>query len=320
MINNAWDDHFIAALYEKYPKRSLLIQVLSDLLCLEREAVYRRLRKDVSFSIHEIVKISSEWNISLDKISGIHSGQILFMMQPMNYISPSEDELKYLRQIIDAINHFKDFPKTEFMNVCNKLPRQLLANYPYLNQFYLFKCNYQYGEDSKVIPFSQIITSQAKMELDIDYSNAIKHVPCSNFIWDRMIFNFLANSVLYFHSIHLITDNEKELIKKDLYELLNYMLDVANKGCYPESQCKVNLYISQLNIDTNYSYTYTPEANICFIHAFEKSEFYTYNQQMVEKFRNWMQLKKRTSIQISEVDERSRIDFFSKQLQLIDEL
>jgi len=320
MINNAWDDHFIAALYEKYPKRSRLIQVLTDLLCLEREAVYRRLRKDVSFSIHEIVKISSEWNISLDQISGINSGQILFMMQPMNYINPSEDELNYLRRIVDALNHFKDFPKTEFLDVCNKLPRQLLAGYSYLNQFYLFKCNYQYGENNKVIPFSETIVSKEKAELDMDYYKAIKMVPTSHFIWDRLIFSDLVNDILYFHSIHLIADNEKELIKRDLYELLDYMLDVANKGCYPETQNKVNMYISQLNVDTNYSYTFTPEANICFIHVFDKYEFYTYNQDMVEKFRNWMQLKKRTSIQISEVDEKSRIEFFSKQLQLVDKL
>jgi len=34
----------------------------------------------------------------------------------------------------------------------------------------------------------------------------------------------------------------------------------------------------------------------------------------------WMQLKKRTSIQISEVDVKSRIEFFTAQRQLVESL
>jgi len=41
---------------------------------------------------------------------------------------------------------------------------------------------------------------------------------------------------------------------------------------------------------------------------------------MIENFKAWMQMKKRTSIQISEVDERSRIEFFTTQRRLIETL
>jgi hypothetical protein len=41
---------------------------------------------------------------------------------------------------------------------------------------------------------------------------------------------------------------------------------------------------------------------------------------MVEKFRKWMQLKKRTSISISGMDEKSKMEYFAKQRQLIDSL
>jgi len=320
MNNEVWYDNFIQALYEKYPRRSHLILALKELLIIEREAVYRRLRKDVLFSIHEIVKIASEWHISLDKFTSINSGQIPFLMQQINYIEPSEQELKFLREIVQALHYFKDFPETEFMDICNKLPRQLLAGYKYLNQFCLFKWNYQYGDKKKVVPFSQTIVSAEKIKLDKEFYQAIKLIPNSNFILARMIFDDLINDILYFHSIRLVADEDKELIKNDLYSLLNYMLDVADKGYYPETQNKVNLYISQLSIDANYSYTFTPKANICFIHAFEKFEVHTHEPEMVENFRVWMQLKKRTSIQISEVDERSRIEFFAKQRLLVDRL
>ena len=104
MKNEKWNDCFIKALYERYPQKSQLMQALADLLHIEREAVYRRLRQDVVFSMQEVVKISAAWNISLDRITGIQSGLVPFFMQPVNYLEPSEQELKFLRNIICSIN------------------------------------------------------------------------------------------------------------------------------------------------------------------------------------------------------------------------
>ena len=320
IVNEVWYDNFMQTLYEKYPKRSQLLRALMDILHQERETVYRRLRQDVNFSIHEIANIASAWNISLDKMIGINTGEVSFQMRKMNYIDPSEEESLFLQKVIQGINYMGNFPEAELMDICNKLPRQLIAGFDFLNQYYLFKWMYQYGNENEVVPFSQTIVSNEKSQLTADYYKAIKQVPTSNFILDRFIFEYLINDILYFHSIYLITDDEKALIKKDLNALLDYMFEVAYKGCYPETQNKVNLYISQISIDTNYSYVFAPDANICFIHVFEKFEIYTFNQEMVKNFINWMQLKKRTSVQISEVDEKSRIEFFTRQRQLLDKL
>ena len=315
-----WYDGFIKALDERYSKRSKLIQALVDLLCIEREAVYRRLRKDVSFSIYEIIKISSAWNISLDKITGLNSGQIPFFMQPVNYIEPSKQELNFLREIIQSINLLKDFPDTEFMDICNRLPRQFLAGYKYLNQFYLFKWKYQYNSEKKPFTFSQATISEEMKLLTADYYKAIKNVPQSNFIFDHSLFNYLVCDIQYFYSIQMITGEEKELIKKDLNSLLDYLFEVTTNGCYPETKNKVNLYISQLNIDTTFSYTFTDQINICYVHVFDKYEIYTYDAEMVSNFRTCMQLRKRTSTHIMEVDEKSKMEYFTKQRQLIDTL
>jgi hypothetical protein len=179
---------------------------------------------------------------------------------------------------------------------------------------------YQYTSDREEIPFSQIQISDEKLELTKDYQRVIKYVSNNSFIWDPQIFEYLINDIKYFHSIYLITDEEKELIKQDLFNFLDYLLKIATAGCYPETGSKVTIFISQLNIDTNYSYTLSPEANICFVHVFEKLEISSFNSEMVDNFKAWMLLKKRTSVQISEVDQRSRIEFFAKQRQFIETL
>jgi hypothetical protein len=78
-------------------------------------------------------------------------------MREINYINPSEEEVNFLLFIIQSINFLKNFPETEFLDICNKLPRQLIAGYEILNKFHLFKWMYQYGNEEEIIPFSKII-------------------------------------------------------------------------------------------------------------------------------------------------------------------
>ena len=320
MKNVVWYDCFLEALYARIPKKTLLVEALMDLLHLEREAVYRRLRNHVPFSINEIVKISSEWNISLDDITGNSSEKISFHMQLIDYVDPSKQEWRFLQHIVQSIKNLKDFPDTECMDICNKLPRQLLTGYGYLNQYHLFKWMFNFGNEKKPVPFGQVIISEKMQQLTAEYHQAVKSVQNTNFIFDRMIFEHLVNDICYFHSINMITDEEKELIKKDLFALLDYLMDIATHGCYPETKNKVNLYISDLNVDTNYSYTYTNQLSICFVHVFDKYEIYTLNSEMAANFKIWMRLKRSSSIQISEVDNRSRVEFFTKQQRIVDML
>ena len=320
MESKTWHDIFLDALHKKFPNKMQLTKELMQLLELEREAVYRRLRKEVSFSTQEMAKIVTTWSISLDEISGINSEQFSFQMMPMNYLKPSKEEQSFMKDIIKSMLLFQKEPNAEIMDICNKIPHSLLAGFEYLNRFYFFKWKYLYGNDTTITPYSGVTFSKTEKRLMADYYNAIKHIPNSSFIWDHQIIEYLLSDIRYFHSIYMITDAEKALIKKDLYALLDYMFDVANKGCYPETQNKVNLYISQLNVETNYTYTLAPHANICFVIVFEVYEIFSFNDEMVSKFMSWMQLKKKTSIQISEVDAKSRIDFFKKQRKLVDNL
>lgn len=318
--NNMWYETFLEVLYKKFPKKTKLTKALIDLLDLEREAVYRRLRKDVFFTIHEIVKIASTWGISLDEIINVNSDQYSFQMRQVNYIDPSKEEQFFLREVIKSIDLLQNAPEAEFLNICNKLPRLLLSGYEHLNHYHLFKWKYLYNGDNEALTMSNVIISDEKKQISKAYFEAIKNVPTTSIIFDSKIFEYLISDIQYFHSIHLITDREKELIKEDLQDLLNYLLQVADKGYYPETKNKVNIYISQLNVETNYFFASSPETSVCFVIVFEKNEVYSVNSEMVSNFINWMQLQKRTSTQISEVDEKSRIEFFTKQRQLLESL
>jgi len=316
----SWYDIFIEYLYEKYPKKAQLAEEMINLLCIEREAAYRRLRKEVVFPAHEIVKIASAWNISLDEIVGINSGLVPFQLQPLNYLEPSKKEMINLQKRVKAIEHLNNTTNSEYMEVCNKIPRPIYINSMTLYRFKIFKWAYQYNIDEVYRPYSKIIIPEKICQQFEKYHKSIKNTTTSSFILDQMIFEHFVYDVKYFHSILLITDEEKELLKERLHFTLDYLNEIANKGCYPDTQKKVNIYISQLNINTNYSYYFTEKLKSCRIHAFGKFDICSYDTNMVANFRNWSNLNKRAAVQISETNEKNRIDFFSKQRKLIDSL
>ncbi len=319
MVNKVWYDRFLEALFKKYPQKSKLTEALMDLLSLEREAVYRRLRNDVVFPASEIIKIASAWNISLDEIAGVNSNEILFKTQLWNYLNPSEEELNYIRYLNEESEYVRNFPNVGYIEISNRIPRMWTSGFSYLRKFHLLKWMYQYTNE-KTLPFSQIVFPKMLAELSSSYYRIAKNMRNVSFILDNNILSDLVSDIHYFQSVYLITDEEKELIKKDIFALLDYVWKIAEKGCWPETSNKVNLYISHLSIDTNYSYYYSDSIEFFCVHAFALSGIKTTNSVMVENFKNWMQSQKRASIQISEADERNRIEFFKKRRQLIDSL
>jgi len=320
MKEHTWYDAFVELLQDKYPKKAQLTYEIMDLLYLEREATYRRLRKDVAFTANEIATIANAWNISLDSIIGVNSGKIPFQMLPINYLNPSPKEFANLQKRVKMLEHLQTDPNSEYMEVCSRFPRPLHIGFSALYRLLIFYWAYQYHTDESQKQFSKVIISDNIKEEFDRYKKLSVHVKDTSFILDEMVFESYVNTIKYFHSVLAITDSEQELLKNELYQLLDYMMEIATIGCYPETNNKVNLYISQITVDTNYSYFYTDKLKTCRINAFGKYDVASYDTTLVENFRKWMNLKKRTSIQISEVNEQKRIAYFTKQREIIDSL
>ena len=65
-MNNALKDGLIRAMKDKMPGGNNLASALTEILCIGKEAVYRRLRGEVAFTFNEAAVISRELGISLD--------------------------------------------------------------------------------------------------------------------------------------------------------------------------------------------------------------------------------------------------------------
>ena len=64
----------IRAIRETAPSGENLANALMDILCIGKEAVYRRLRGEVTFTFEEAGIIAHHYSLSLDRITGTVSG------------------------------------------------------------------------------------------------------------------------------------------------------------------------------------------------------------------------------------------------------
>lgn len=67
MITNELNTGLVNAVKEKLPSKENLANTLMDILYIGKEAIYRRLRGEVPFTLAEAAVISRKLGISLDK-------------------------------------------------------------------------------------------------------------------------------------------------------------------------------------------------------------------------------------------------------------
>ena len=146
MKNDLLYENLVTAIKDKFPGRGVLTNKLADLLMLEKEAVYRRLRGDVPFTIFEIATIAAKLDISLDHIIGCSSGKSRpFQMKMVNFLNPSEEDYEMLENFVNELRYLKDDPNSEVGGALNILPQSLVLGYRHIYRFYLFKWIYQCG-------------------------------------------------------------------------------------------------------------------------------------------------------------------------------
>ena len=71
-MKNKIVNELITAMKARVPEKQNLAGYLADTLCMGKEAVYRRLRGEVSFTLEEVALISRRLGISIDQIIGRH--------------------------------------------------------------------------------------------------------------------------------------------------------------------------------------------------------------------------------------------------------
>lgn len=316
MITNELNTGLVNAVKEKLPSKDNLANALMDILYIGKEAIYRRLRGEVPFTLTEAAVISRKLGISLDKMIGVSfRDNAVFDMNIVSSEKPFEAYYSILEKQVDLFRSVKEDETSEIGTSSNIIPQTLSLKYNMLSKFRLFKWMYQ-NENIKCKHFEEMEIPQKMVEKQKEYSDLVSHIHSVDYIWDNMIFSHLVNDIQYFCSIHLITDEDKDLLKEELFLLIDEMEELSARG-KSKAGNDVKIYISNINFEATYSYLDTSSTQLSLIRIYSINSITTQDQEMFRGLKEWIQSLKKFSTLISESGEMQRIQFFKQQREIV---
>jgi len=317
---NLFHQAFMTAIRNKIPHRATLANTITDLLCIDKDAVYRRLRGQMGFSFNEMAIIARNMGISLDVIAGIENAQskptkINFSRQ----VNPTEVDYEMFEGHVNLLKSIKDEPDTKIIDAGNMTPHYLYQNFENLTRYHLFRWNYSNGFGD-ALPFHDIIIPERLRVLQEETSIYSRHVKSTQFVMECLIFQRIVTNIQIFAKIRLINEEDVSLLKKDLMDLINYLEKLAVNGKYEETGNEVSIFVSDIHFDTNYSCLKCKNMQLTLFRVFILNAIVSMDEEVFDKTCAWINSLKRMSTLISVSGERLRTMFFDEQRRLIDTL
>jgi len=307
-------------LKKRIPQNTELVKKIMNILPLEKDAVYRRLRQEVPFSFEEIAIIAKEFNISLDIMLGV----ITRTAFPFDYQSADNDhivEMDYLPidEYKQAIKEAASDSKGEISMVTNMIPFSFYKGFNFISKFYYFMWLYYTLPANHGLFYHEIRIPDRLIQICQELFTHSKNVNNSSIILNKSIFQDFINDVTYFNNIRLIRDEDIKNIKDELFQYLDFMEFVAVKGFVENPSNLVKIYISDTSIAASYSFIDLEfAARLVLFYSIFHNNMLSLNEKSLDRMRYQIRSKIRTSTLISITGEKQRTQYFEKQRKKIE--
>ena len=312
--------NLIEILQNRVPQRGKLADMLAELLGLEKEAVYRRLRGSVPFSFHEVHEIALSMGFSLDTIAeSISPFTRQMAVLAIDFFDPKEHDYEMLEGFIANIQRLKEDPDSESGSIGSIIPSSLCVVYEYIYKFYLFKWSHQFGDPGKIKTYAEANPPERIKQINRDFVDALQSSHRSVYVLDRRFIEYFVNDIRFFTDVRLITKNDVILLKENLHSLINNMERYAVSGHF-DSGNDVDIFLANVHFDANYNYIDATTFKLTLMRSFTFSDSYSFDEEVFQNMKNWLNFLKRTSTIISRGNVTERIRFFERQKKFINML
>jgi len=311
----------LKALEKKLPNRTELVETLMEILFMEKGAIYRRLRGEVPFSYLEVVNIAEKLNISINNLIYADFTRVdRFELNVIEYTNMNEADYNQWEDYISLISPAKNDPFSEIAESSNILPLLIYGKFDSLSKFFLFKYQYLFGETESRISFDNLVFPERLNQIFHSYFNITKNFAKTVLIWDHLIFRYLVTDILFFLNTNLISRDNLQELKNDLFALLKYTEEIAVHGYYEETGNPVDFYISDVNLYSDYSYVRLNDIRLTLVRALILNSVVSTFQSSYDTVKKWVQSLKKSSTLITQSGSVYRAEFFEKQRGIVAEL
>lgn len=204
--------------------------VLSEVLSISQDAVYRRTRGETQLTIFELEKLSKHFGISMDGLFGIEENAVTFNFKSIKDYEYSMDD--YLANILSDLQLVKSQKEVSLIMTVNNTPLFQLLNFPHLIRFKLFfwaKTHLQIPE-YKDTKFGYAKISDKTFNIGKDILRVYNSIP-SQEIYDPSLLRGFTREIYYYFNANMFEDPEYALYLLTLIErFIAHLKDQAAHG------------------------------------------------------------------------------------------
>ena len=323
MVKVDLQEAFTKALSLRYPKKTVLVEILSNIISIEKDGIYRRLSGKINFTINEMATISLALNIPIDHLINEKDDEAIvslpFILREPLHI-PSMDIL------LDSINHTLERVKiigTEICgNVSKSLPIECYLHSPLFSKFMFFRLGHYFVGTQEFKNFSQWETPERLFTIADKIKEIHRNFESIFYIMDEFVFLSPAIEVLNFHRMQVITDSEKNQIRDELYALLDsteQMISGNTSSPIPISNNRT-FYISPIPIGFDINYFLGEDQHLISFYTDFSLSLMENNPKGFFKLKEWVDSFRNISTSISDNGLTERTRFFNFQRKLISQI
>lgn len=315
-------DRILKILEKKVPSKKDLVKLLYEILPIEKEAIYRRLRGEVAFSLDEVAIIARSFNISIDQLIE-YSGKTLghrSYIYPELVVGDNSGNYKTLVKYVDKIRQISEKPSSEHVHTVHMIPIELVLGYPHVLKFLSYQYFHLYGDSGKLGTFETfILPDEIRRELK-KMEKYLKNISSTCYIWGPLVILSLVDNMQYFIYLRMISRENVDLFKKDLLQLLSDLEMAAIKGTFKNTENRFSFYISNLHVNSTKGYLCAEDEFLSIFSTFVIQVQTYMDADSYKDTKSRIQSLKKASTLISLVGEKDRIRFFQAQKELVESL
>lgn len=317
-MNNELHFLLINEMQKKIPKKSDLANFLMDLLNIEKETAYRRLRGNIPFSLQEASKIAQKLAISMDELIGVECDK-MFRIKLPDFVDLQTEDIRMFSDFLDFLETISQMEITETGVVSHALPAEIFSISELIIKLNIFRWHY-YSDYAKRISFEDLYVSPLVIDNFKKQFSLSKNFKNTSYIIDQRVFIRLIKELKYFEEIALIDDKSIVKIKEELLYVLDYLEELSLTGEFKETGNSVNLYITDMEIPFSCAHIKANDVEYTLLKTYILIPVISLDKTVCQKTKDWISSSIRTSVSITNSSEIERRFYFRKQREIINSL
>lgn len=293
-------------------------ELVSQVLDINIDAAYRRLRGKTKLSPEEIGRLCLHFNISMDRVLHLCAAGAVFDYAPADP-AQLDSYYAYIRDFSGKFERLAAARQKHVLTLAHDIPLYRLMDYPEMSFFKLYA--WHQGLNGRVTyeAFTAGLDTARVMEYHTKVAQAMKQV-ASTEIWTGETINPAINLVDYFFDLNAFENKETPLL---LYRQLLSVIDNlelwSQNGYieFREQRVPFNLYGSPLKMCPNFSVVDSGGSKWGFMHLYGTQCMATSSPAFcgeIEKMLHGIMLK---SLHINGASQRERHRIFQQQRNMV---